>query len=220
MASIPIIQTVVAVVTRILRVGGYPGLVGLMTVESFGIPPIPSEVILPFAGFLVVLGVFTYAGALTAATIGCLLGAFSAYAVGRWGRDWLVERAPRWLRIEPRHLARMDAWFAHWGEGTVAAARLAPIVRAYISYPAGTARMDPVRFGVYTLVGGLPYSAGLLYAGLVLRSHWNALVPYFNILDLVAVAGIALTVALIVVHWHREGRRRRARPATPPTPPP
>lgn len=133
MSSIPIIETVVSVITRVLRWGGYPGLFGLMTVESFGIPPIPSEVILPFTGFLVAMGLMTFGAALSTAVAGALAGCFIAYAVGRWGRDWITTRAPARLRLDPRHLARMDQWFAHHGEAMVAMARLMPIIRAYIS---------------------------------------------------------------------------------------
>ncbi len=92
MSSIPIIETVVSVITRVLRWGGYPGLFGLMTVESFGIPPIPSEVILPFTGFLVAMGLMTFGAALSTAVAGALAGCFIAYAVGRWGRDWITTR--------------------------------------------------------------------------------------------------------------------------------
>lgn len=204
MSSIPIIETVVSLITRILRAGGYPGLVALMTVESFGIPPIPSEVILPFAGFLVAMGVMSFGGALAAAMAGSLIGSFLSYAVGRWGRDWLMHRAPARLRIDPRHLARMDQWFARWGEAMVGIARLLPIVRSYISYPAGTAKMDPTKFGVYTFLGALPFVAALLYAGYVLRANWNALVPYFNYADYAAVVAIGVLVVWVLLRWRRD----------------
>jgi membrane protein DedA with SNARE-associated domain len=208
--SIPIIQEVVSGITWVLRLGGYPGLFGLMTVESFGIPPIPSEVILPFTGFLVAMGIMSFGGALVVATAGALVGCFLAYAVGRWGRDWITTRAPPRLRLDPRHLVRMEEWFARHGEVMVAVARLMPIVRAYVSYPAGTAEMHPVKFGVFTLVGGLPFIAGLLYAGILLRSRWNILVPYFNYADYAIVAAIAVFLVWLFLRWHREYRLARA----------
>ncbi|MFZ0831316.1 MAG: DedA family protein [Thermoplasmata archaeon] len=217
MSSIPIIETVVSVITRVLRWGGYPGLFGLMTVESFGIPPIPSEVILPFTGFLVAMGLMTFGAALATAVAGALAGCFIAYAVGRWGRDWITTRAPARLRLDPRHLARMDQWFAHHGEAMVAMARLMPIIRAYVSYPAGTAEMNPVRFGVFTFLGGLPFIAGLIYAGIVLRSRWNVIVPYFNYADYAIVVASAIFLLWLFLRWHRDFRLARAPPAGGPT---
>jgi membrane protein DedA with SNARE-associated domain len=215
-SSIPIIETVVSAITRVLRWGGYPGLFGLMAVESFGIPPIPSEVILPFTGFLVAMGLMTFGASLAVATAGALVGCFIAYAVGRWGRDWLVNRAPARLRLDPRQLARMDDWFARHGEVMVALARLLPIVRAYVSYPAGTAKMNLVKFGAFSFLGGLPFIAGLIYAGVLLRQRWNLLVPYFNYADyaiLVAAGGLFLWWFL---RWHRAYRLARSPPASGP----
>jgi membrane protein DedA with SNARE-associated domain len=207
--SIPIIQEVVGGITYVLRLAGYPGLFGLMTVESFGIPPIPSEVILPFTGFLVVMGVMSFGGALVTAEAGALVGAFLAYAVGRWGRDWISTRAPARLRIDPQHLARLDVWFARHGEVMVAVARMIPVVNAYVSYPAGTAEMNPLKFGAFTVVGGIPFIAGLLYAGVLLRSHWDLLVPYFNYADYGIVIAIAGFLTWLFLRWHRERRRVR-----------
>jgi membrane protein DedA with SNARE-associated domain len=216
-SSIPIIETVVSLITRALRWGSYPGLFGLMAVESFGIPPIPSEVILPFAGFLVAMGLMSFGIALAAACAGALVGCFAAYAVGRWGRDWIMNRAPARLRLDPRHLERMDQWFAHYGEVMVAVARLLPIVRAYISYPAGTAEMKPFKFGVFTFFGGLPFIAALLYAGVILRSNWNVLVPYFNYANYAIVAAIAIFLVWLFLRWRREARLGTLPPAGGPT---
>lgn len=215
MSSIPIIETVVSVITKVLRVGGYPGLFGLMAVESFGLPPIPSEVILPFAGFLVAMGLMSFGFALAASVTGALLGCFVGYAVGRWGREWVTTRAPARLRLDPRHLARMDAWFAHYGEAMVGVARLIPVVRAYISYPAGTAKMNLFKFGLFSFVGGLPFIAALLYAGVVLRSNWNVLVPYFNYADYAIAAALVVFVGWVLIRWRRD--RLVAEP--PPSPP-
>ncbi len=217
MTSIPIIETVVAVVTRVLRWAGYPGLFGLMAVDSFGIPPLPGEIILVFAGFLVAMGALAFSGAVVVALIGGLFGAFCGYAVGRWGRDWLVDRAPTVLRVDPRQLARLDAWFARWGDEVVAVARVIPLARAYISYPAGTAEMPPLKFGFYTIVGALPLTLGLVYLGEVLGSRWSVIVPYFAYLDDAILVLLVVVAAWWFLRWHREYRRLRA---TPPVAPP
>lgn len=217
MTSIPIIETVVAVVTRVLRWAGYPGLFGLMAVDSFGIPPLPGEIILVFAGFLVAMGALAFSGAVVVALLGGLFGAFCGYAVGRWGRDWLVDRAPTVLRVDPRQLARLDAWFARWGDEVVAVARVIPLARAYISYPAGTAEMPPLKFGFYTIVGALPLTLGLVYLGEVLGSRWSVIVPYFAYLDDAILVLLVVVAAWWFLRWHREYRRLRA---TPPVAPP
>ncbi|MCI4325452.1 MAG: DedA family protein [Thermoplasmata archaeon] len=203
MLSIPILETLVGVLTAILRAGGLPALFALMVVESLGIPPLPSEVILPFAGFLVASGVYSFEGAFLAALAGGVTGAFCAYALGRFGRSWLERSGTGGFRLDPKHLAAMDRWFARHGEPTVGVARLLPIVRAYISYPAGTARMSPAKFGAYTTLGAVPFTGALIYAGYVLGHHWSELEASFRVLDYVAVAvlvGLVLYVALLWRH--------------------
>lgn len=215
MTSIPLVETVVNLILTVLRDGGLPALVGLMAVESFGIPPIPSEVILPFAGFLVWNGDYSFAAAVLAALAGSLIGSYVAYAVGRWGRHLLVE-GPAFLRLEPRHLDRMDEWFRRRGEWTVLVARLLPVVRSYVSYPAGAARMEPVRFGVFTLIGAVPFVAGFIYAGVLLGSRWDSIVPYLQYADDAAIAVIVVGVAWLALRWYRHRRADETPSAAPP----
>ena len=188
--SFSIVGSVIDLITTILTTVGLPGLLALMAVESFGLPPLPSEVILPFTGFLVAEGTFSFGGALAVALAGGLLGSFIAYAVGRWWRHRIERIGIGALRLHPKHLAMMDRYFARRGEMTVGLARLVPVVRSYISYPAGTAEMNPVRFGVYTAIGLAPFAAGLLYAGVVLRAHWSFVQEAFVVFDYVLLAGV------------------------------
>ncbi len=220
---------VVDIITLIMTTIGLPGLFALMTVESFGLPPVPSEVILPFTGFLIAEGTFPWAPALAVALAGGLVGSYAAYAVGRWWRHRITGLGVGRLRLETRHLDRMDRYFARRGEITVAVARLVPVVRSYISYPAGTAEMEPVRFGVYTLLGSIPFTVGLIYAGMVLRSDWTVVSSYFSLLDYPLIAIVGLVILLILLQiagvlapgWPP---RRAVRPPTPvggpPAPPP
>jgi membrane protein DedA with SNARE-associated domain len=224
-----LVGSVVNVVVWVLQTIGLPGLFALMILESFGIPPVPSEVILPFSGFLVVEGVFPLSGTIAVALVGGLIGSYAAYALGRWGRHRITGVGLGALRIEASHLERMDRWFVRHGEVTVALARLVPVVRSYISYPAGTAKMDPVRFGIYTFLGATPFTLGLLYAGIVLRSHWNTVSSYFNVLDIAAavLVGAAVVYVILLVAGYVEPGwppRRRSRKAgaavgTPPSDP-
>ena len=200
MASLPILETVVTLITTVMGDGGLLALLALMIVESFGVPPLPSEIILPFAGFLVYSGTYSWPGAFAAALIGALIGSYLAYAVGRYGRH-LLERPSGWLRLDPKHLQAMDGWFARHGEGTVLTARLLPIVRSYISYPAGTSRMEPMRFGVYTAVGATPFTLALMYAGFQLGQNWTVVQSYFHIADYFAAAGLVLLLAYVGLRW-------------------
>jgi membrane protein DedA with SNARE-associated domain len=223
--ALALVQTVFNLTIWVLTVGGLPGLFALMVVESFGFPPLPSEVILPFAGFLVAEGTFPLVGAVAVALTGSLLGSFAGYAVGRWGRSRITGVGLGSLRLDERHVARIDAFFARRGEATVAIARLLPVVRSYISYPAGTARMHPARFGVYTLAGATPFTLALMYAGFVLRSHWEVVASSFAFLNYVALGliGAALVyLALLIFGVIAPGwppRRRAAAVRIIPDPP-
>lgn len=192
-----LIEAVTGLIVTILATLGLPGLFALMTVESLGIPPLPSEIILPFAGFLVADGTFSFGAALAVALAGELCGAFLGYSIGRWWRHRITGLGLGHLRLEQRHLDRVDRYFARYGEATVGLARLVPVIRAYIPYPAGTARMSPIRFGVFTALGSTPYATLLLLAGMVLRSHWSALSVYFEYLNLPLLAVIAAAIVYI-----------------------
>ena len=194
-----LIGSVAGFITTVLTTVGLPGLFALMVVESFGLPPVPSEIILPFTGFLVAEGTFSLGWSLVAALAGALVGSFAAYAVGRLWRGRITGFGLGRLRLQARHLERMDRFFARRGELTVALARLVPVVRAYISYPAGNAAMKPARFGVYTLLGSIPFTLALVYAGMVLRSNWTAVSSYFRYIDLLLVATVLFVASYILL---------------------
>jgi len=218
--SFSLVGSVVELIVFVLGAVGLPGLFALTAVEGFGVPPLPSEVILPFAGYLVAEGTFSFPGALAAAVLGELVGAYAAYAVGRRWRHRLEQLKIGSLRLEPRHLEAMDRFFARRGEATVALARLVPVVRSYISYPAGTSKMHPARFGAYTAVGLIPFEVAFLYVGIVLRAHWAEIESLFRWFDyaalaLVVVGGVYLYLLLterLVPGWppRRAQRPKRA----------
>ena len=228
-----LIGSVSDIIVTILETIGLPGLFALMAVESFGLPPLPSEVILPFTGFLVAGGTFSFAGATSVALAGALVGAFAAYAVGRWWRERITGLGLGRLRLEPRHLERVDRWFSRHGESTVGLSRMVPVIRSYISYPAGTARMEPVRFGVYTVLGSIPFTVALIYAGMLLQHNWTVVstdLAYLNYpliaLVIVVVIFLALQVAgLLAPGWPPRRVEKPApaqgtdAPSSPPTPP-
>jgi len=218
-----LVGSIAATIIYVLTAVGLTGLFALMVVESFGIPPIPSEIILPFTGYLVVTGVFPLLPAIALALVGGLVGSFAAYAVGRWWRARITGVGFGPFRLEERHLARVDRWFDQHGEGTVLFARMVPVVRSYVSYPAGSARMSPARFGVFTLLGTTPFTLALIYAGIVLGAHWRVVEGTFQYLDYLLIALlIAAVVYFLVIYFERIRKADAAAAASAPTgtPPP
>jgi len=222
--TFPLIEDVIGAATYVMTGIGLPGLFFLMALSVFGLSPIPAEFILPLAGFLVAGGTFTFGWAVGVSLAATMVGAYAGYAVGLWWRDRITGIGIGRLRIEASHLAWMDRFFSKYGELTVALARNVPVVRSYISYPAGTAKMEPIRYGVYTLVGATPYTVGLIWAGILLKSDWVVLASYLQLFDLPLLAVIGAVVvylALQVVGVLAPGwppRRARPRPATGPSP--
>ncbi|MGI0140540.1 MAG: DedA family protein [Thermoplasmata archaeon] len=199
--SISLVGGSVWVITTVLMWIGLTGLFALMAVESFGIPPLPSEVILTFSGFLVAEGVFPLYPTILVALAGGLVGAYVAYAVGRWGRAWITRPRPAGLHLDAQQLDRVDRWFRGRDEWIVAVTRMIPVVRSYISYPAGFARMNPTRFGLYTVLGSAPFTVALIYAGIALQSDWSVITGYFDVLDDIVIALIIAGAIYLVLVW-------------------
>lgn len=176
---------------------GYAGIVLAMAIESACIP-LPSEIILPMAGWMVSRQVFTFWGAVLAGILGCLIGSTIAYWVGVFGGRPLLDRYGRYVLISSHDLDTADRWFARYGEATVFFARMLPVVRTFISLPAGIARMPFGRFLVYTALGSLPWSVALVYAGKALGDNWDSLRGIFEKFDYVIVALVAVAVVLYI----------------------
>jgi membrane protein DedA with SNARE-associated domain len=153
--------------------GGYAGVIALMAIESACIP-LPSEVIMPFSGYLVSTGRFNLAAVATAGAIGCNIGSTIAYWVGAHGGRPLVERWGHYAFVGRRELAIADRFFARYGGITVFLARLLPVIRTFIALPAGIARMNPIKFQLYTFLGSWPWCFGLAWLGMTLGNRWNA----------------------------------------------
>ena len=198
---------------------GYLGVAIAMTIES-AMVPIPSELILPFAGFLVsdptkleplTHGPWSFWLVVLAGTLGNTTGSLIAYGIGAWGGRPFLQRYGRYLLIRPHDIELADRFFARWGSQTAFFSRLLPIVRTFISFPAGVARMPLGRFVAYSTAGAFVWSVVLVYAGTVLGSNWGAirraLQPFDLLIAVVIVAGVA---AFVWVHLGRPGRRRRS----------
>lgn len=194
-----LLKPIAAWVTGVILATGYGGIVLLMAIESACIP-LPSEVIMPFSGYLVSQGKLGLHGVSWAGALGCALGSAVAYAVGVWGGRPFVERYGRYVLIRRKDLDRADAWFARWGGWAVFVSRLLPVVRTFISLPAGIARMPFVPFLVLSFVGSLPWCYLLAYVGLVLGKNWASIKTYFHGAD--AVIGVVVVLAFGVWLWH------------------
>lgn len=198
---------------------GIPGLLALMFFESLGIPPLPSEVILPFSGVLLSQGAVGYLGipfnwytVVGTALLGGLLGALGGYFIGQVFGLPALKRIGRRFFVSEQDIQRAHDFFARHGEGTVFLSRMLPLVRAYISYPAGVSRMDKPKFMVFTVLGSLPFTVAMVYVGVLLGDNFTRLDPYFTLLD---VIGGVILAGLIVWFLVRLRRRQQARAAGP-----
>src|SRR5438132_4080426 len=159
-----IIEIISALVVATFSRLGYAGVVLLMAIESACIP-LPSEIIMPFSGYLVSIGRFNLWAVGVAGAFGCVVGSLVAYWVGMYGGRPLIEKYGRYVLISRHDLDLADRWFARYGEAIVFTSRLLPAIRTFIAFPAGVARMDLKKFVIYTFAGSLPWCLGLAYAG-------------------------------------------------------
>lgn len=190
---------------------GYGGIILLMAVESACIP-LPSEITMPFAGYLVSTGRFELQLTAIAGAVGCLLGSYIAYFVGASGGRWFLERYGRYVLIPPHELEIADWFFERWGSATVFWGRMLPVVRTFVAFPAGVARMRLLPFTTYTLVGSYLWCLGLTYMGMKLGQHWEALGPYFHRFD--GVIGILLVALFAFIIYRRVRAVSRDRECT------
>lgn len=190
---------------------GYGGIVLLMAIESACIP-LPSEIIMPFSGYLVSTGELNLWGVAIAGAVGCVLGSLVAYWVGMYGGRPFIEKYGRYILLSRHDLDIADRWFAKYGEVIVFVSRLLPAIRTFIAFPAGVARMDLPRFVIYTFAGSLPWCLALAYVGQKLGEQWDkddTLKTWFHRFDfLIGIAG-----ALFVAWWIWR-HIKHSRPAT------
>jgi membrane protein DedA with SNARE-associated domain len=193
-----LIEIVTGFIVATILMLGYPGIILLMAIESACIP-LPSEVIMPFSGYLVYRGDFNLWWVAVAGALGCVIGSLVAYWVGMYGGRPFIEKYGRYILVSRHDLDLADRWFASYGEIIVFASRLLPVVRTFIAFPAGVARMNLTRFVVYTFAGSLPWCLGLAYVGQILGEQWDkndTLKSWFHRFDF--VIGI---IGLLAVAW-------------------
>ena len=212
-------QIVIPFLQSLYGAAGYVGVMLAMAIESAMIP-LPSELILPFAGFLIsdpsqleplTKGPWSFWIVVIVATIGNTLGSLVAYAIGAWGGRPFLERYGKYLLIRPHEIELAERFFEKYGAATAFISRLLPVVRTFISFPAGVARMPLGRFVAYSTAGAFLWSLLLVYAGTVLGARWTDIRHALQPFDLLIAAGVVAAVVLFV--WWRlgmPGRRRSA----------
>ncbi len=206
-----------ALITNLYVSTGLLGIMLAMAIESCCIP-LPSEVVMPLAGIMLVSGkmlpntnpllgllLVAFSGA-----VGCLLGSMAAYYIGYKGGRPLMLKYGRYVLISQHDADKADRFFLRWGSATAFFSRLLPVVRTYISLPAGIAKMPFIRFCIYTFLGSLPWCLLLAYLGTVLGNHLDTLSPIFHSLDIVILVGLVILVALYIWRHIRNDRKARA----------
>lgn len=207
-----IIEILSGLIVATISTLGYAGIVLLMAIESACIP-LPSEVIMPFSGYLVYQGRFNLWWVGVAGAMGCVLGSLVAYWVGIYGGRPLIEKYGRYVLISTHDLDLADRWFVSYGEVIVCVSRLLPVVRTFIAFPAGVARMNLKRFVAYTFLGSLPWCLGLAYVGQKLGEQWDkndTLKSWFHRFDF--IIGILIVAAIAWWIWRHIKNLRTAEP--------
>ncbi len=209
LASLNIEKTLFDWITNWYTTTGYVGIILAMALESCCIP-LPSEIVMPLAGFFVFKGNFTLPGVAIAGAVGCVFGSAVAYAIGAAGGRPLLLKYGKFILISKSDSDRADRWFAHYGAPVAFFSRLLPVVRTYISLPAGIARMNFWKFIVFTLLGSLPWTLLLAYIGYRLGDkiqNASQLTTVFHGLDIVI---LVVVVALLALYVYRHVQKDRA----------
>jgi membrane protein DedA with SNARE-associated domain len=198
-------EPIVDFATNVIGDLGTAGIFLLMLLDSACIPT-SSEAIMLFAGFKVADGHFTMFEIIAAGVLGNVVGSWIAYGIGYYGRIELLEKHGKWLHITPKHLAWADRWFERYGDPTVFFSRMVPVVRTFISLPAGVARMPFWRFTVLSTLGIIPWVIAFAYAGKGVGDSWEDLQSKLHYADYVVLASILAGVLYLLVRRRRGGK--------------
>ena len=169
----------------------YPGIFFLMVLESM-VFPVPSEAIMPFAGFLIVKGQFTFTYVIIASTLGSIVGSLVSYTMGFYGGKPFIKKFGKFLLLDTHDLEITERFFAKRGELTIFISRFIPVIRHMISIPAGLGKMNIWKFILYTILGAGLWNSFLTYIGIKLQENWTEVMKYSHIIDIVVVAVLGL----------------------------
>lgn len=193
------IEQLIEWVNSVILAIGYPGIMFFMFLESTMVP-IPSEIIMPFAGYLVAQGKLSFWLIVLLSSVASLLGSWFSYAIGYYGGIPLIKRWGKYVLLDESRLKWTEKWFKKYGEKTIFVSRFIPVVRHLISLPAGIGKMNLLKFSIYTIIGATIWNAFLLYLGYILGANYLIIHKYSQMLDWVVVALIVIAVVYYV--WH------------------
>jgi membrane protein DedA with SNARE-associated domain len=189
-------------VTRFIDATGYASVSVFMLMESM-VFPVPSEAVMPFAGFLIAEGRFTFFGVIFFSTLGSIAGSLVSYYMGAWGGKPFVNRFGKYFLLNQEDLDFTQKFFNRFGDLTIFASRFIPVVRHLISIPAGIGKMPLVKFCAYTIVGAGLWNSFLAVVGFKLRQNWEAVMKYSHVVDIAVVAILAMLLILFVARHLR-----------------
>ncbi len=180
-------------VTQFISSIGYAGVFFLMALESAAIP-IPSELIMTFSGYLVYQGIFSFTAIVIIGAIGCTAGSVISYWIGLKGGRIFIDKYGKYIFLNHHHLNIAEDWFQKYGDKAVFFSRMLPVVRTFISLPAGMGKYSFKKLIVFSFIGSLPWCFGLAYVGFKLGPHWKKIILFFNGLDMIIIAAIIISV--------------------------
>jgi len=184
-------------ITQVISSIGYAGVFVLMALESAALP-VPSEVVMPFAGYLAYLGVFDFILIGFVGAGGCMMGSVLSYFVGLYGGRPFLDKYGKYFLLDHRHLELAEKWFDKYGDKAVFFSRLLPVVRTFISLPAGIGKYNFKKLVLFSFIGSLPWCFALAYIGFSLGPFWKDIIGFFNELDIVVIAAIVLVA---IYYW-------------------
>ncbi|OGH64268.1 MAG: hypothetical protein A2821_01720 [Candidatus Magasanikbacteria bacterium RIFCSPHIGHO2_01_FULL_41_23] len=196
-------------ITNFIERVGYLGLGILMALEAI-IAPIPSELIVPFAGFLISDGRFSWFGVLVATTIGSLIGAYALYALGRYGGRPLIARWGHWVLVKPEDIVKAEKFFVNHGRKAIFLSKFVPIVRSYVALPAGLSRMPLAPFFFYSALGSIIWNTFLIYLGFTLKNNWERAAGIISYGDKIGTVLFVLVIIIWIVRHHTKKRHDTA----------
>ena len=192
--------------TAFIGWAGYTGVFVLMTLESM-IAPVPSEAVMPFAGFLIAEQKFTWEGVVFFSTLGSIAGSLLSYIIGYYGGRPVVEIFGKYLFLNIHHLEMTERFFGKYGEITIFISRFIPVVRHLISIPAGVGKMNLLTFSIYTIIGAGLWNWILTYAGFALRSNWAEVMKYHKGIDIAIVLILVAAMGYVFYHLYQQSKR-------------
>jgi len=190
-------------ITGFMEATGYITVFIGMIMESM-VFPVPSEAIMPFAGFLIAEGRFSFFGVIGVSTFGSIVGSLISYFIGLYGGRPFVNKFGKYVLLDQEELNLTEKFFGRYGEATIFISRFIPVVRHLISLPAGLAKMNLTKFCVLTVLGAGLWNAFLTYVGFYLKQNWEVVMEYSKIVDIVVLAILAVLVGMFVRRWWKK----------------